>query len=75
MMSDLPHTKWRRRGSGKGSSDGSPRSGEDESIRLNEESLRKLRARVAAKGMTVEDVFNGADEESDNQEHGDDRQP
>ena len=55
--------------------DGSPRSGEDESVRLNEESLRKLRARIAAKGMTVEDVFNGADEESDNQEHGDDRQP
>lgn len=49
--------------SGKGSPDGSPRSGEDESVRLNEESLRKLRARIAAKGMTVEDVFNGADED------------
>ena len=75
MMSDLPHTVWRRKGSGKGSADGSPQSGEDESVRLNEEALRKLRARIAAKGMTVEDVFNGADEESDNQEHGDDRQP
>lgn len=63
MMSDLPHTKWRRKGSGKGSPDGTPGSGEDESVRLNEESLRKLRARIAAKGMTVEDVFNGADEE------------
>lgn len=63
MMSDLPHTVWRRKGSGEGSSDGSPRSDEDESERLNEESLRKLRARIAAKGMTVDDVFNGADDE------------
>lgn len=73
MMSDLPHTRWRRKG--KATPGGTPRDGVDESIRLNEESLRRFRERMAGKGMTVEDVFNGADEEKDNQGHGDDRQP
>lgn len=60
MMSDLPHTSFRRRKAAKGGPDAD---GYEESVRLNEESLRRFRERTAGKGLTVDEVFGGADDE------------
>lgn len=61
MMSDLPHASYRRR---KAASGGPDPGGYEESVRLNEESLRRFRERTAGGGLTVDEVFGGADEEA-----------
>lgn len=57
MMSDLPHAAPLRRGESPAASG----DGDDESVRLNEESLRRFRERVSV-GLTVDEVFGGADD-------------
>lgn len=61
MMSDLPHSSYGRRGKPKGDHDPG---GYEESVRLNEESLRRFRERTAGARLTVDEVFGGADEEA-----------
>lgn len=57
MMSDLPHAAPYRRGKRQATAG----DGYDESVRLNEESLRRFRERVSG-GLTVDEVFGGADD-------------
>lgn len=66
MMSDLPHTLYNFKSDNE-TEKKQPVSVDDDAIRLNEESMRKARARRKKRqqeqGYTIDEIFNGAADE------------